>query len=452
MKKRMLAGILASAVLCLLFCGCGDTQKAAVSVQSVGLLTGMGSVGLTDSFAGVVSTGDSCGVERDPEMKIKELLVAAGDTVEEGQILFTYDTEAISLSLDKMDLELEQMKASVETKTAQIEELEKEKARAKQEDQLDYTLQIQELQIDLTETGLNIKAKEKEIEQTARYLENDQVTAPITGRIQKINENGGYDEMGNPLPYISIAQTTAYRVKGIVNEQNAAALMIGMPVTVRSRVDREQTWSGTVDEIDWENPIQNNDYYYWGESDNMNQSSKYPFYVSLELDEGLKLGQHVYIEPWQEESGGEALMLPAWCLNDADTDAPWVWAVDEKERLEKRPVKLGEYDEATDTYPVLDGLTVKDYVAPPGEDCEVGAAVVYYSESDFEAPVYTGEYFNGEEQFGFSGEEGGFVFEENPDYAFAEDGEYAEGIPENGADFENGVYPDEVIAEEGAVG
>ena len=252
-----------------------------------------------------------------------------GDRVEEGQTLFTYDIDAMSLDLDKLRLELEQMKAALETKTKQIEELEKEKGKAGKDDQLSYTLQIQELQIDLTETGLNITAKEKEITRMETLLEKDRVLSPASGRVQSINENGGYDDYGNPLPYLSIQQTETYRVKGNINEQNAAALLPGMPVTIRSRVD-DSLWTGVVDYIDWENPVKSDNNYYYDMSmgGEMSQSSKYPFYVSLDDDEGLKLGQHVYIEPGFPAEAEERLMLPAWCLCDAETDAPWVWAVD----------------------------------------------------------------------------------------------------------------------------
>ena len=446
MFKKITALLLTGLLLCGSFVGCGKQEKATVSVQSVGLLCGIGSVGLQDSYAGVVSAGESIRVERDEEMKVKELLVSVGDLVEEGQILFSYDTETINLSLEKMRLELEQMKASSELKTAQLAELEKQRERAKQEDQLDYTLQIQELQIDLTEAALEIKGKEKEIQQTEAYLEHDQVLAPGSGRIQAINENGGTDEMGNPLPFISIAQVMTYRVKGIINEQNAASLMIGMPITIRSRVDPEQTWSGAVEMIDWENPVSSGNYWGMPEED-MSQSSKYPFYVALESDEGLMLGQHVYIEPRIEsETEQTEIPLPAWCLNDADTDAPWVWAVDAQEHLEKRPVRLGEYDPATDTYPVLEGLTLTDYIAPPGEDCAEGAEVVFYSEADFEPPVNTRENLPGEEVV----EEGGYV--DNGEGGIFENGGFAgEGGFEEGPDFagEGAFDADDPGAEDG---
>ena len=401
MNFKRIAALALAGALALGLCGCEKEPEVTVSVQSVGLITGIGSVGLADRYAGMVTAGETLGVEKDEQMQVKEVLVAVGDNVEEGQTLFTYDTETISLDLEKGKLELEQMKASLETKQEQIKQLEKERDKAAQDDKLSYTLQIQELEIDMTETEMNIKAKKKDNKRLKNYLQNDSVAAPITGRVQALNENGGTDEEGNPLPFIELIQTDVYRVKGTINEQNAGALMEGMPVVIRSRMDETQTWVGSVQMVDWANPVRNNNYYY-GPSDEMTQSSKYPFYVTLEDDQGLMLGQHVYIEPGELQEEGETMMLPAWCLNDADTDSPWVWAVDSGEKLEKRSLKLGDYDPDTDSYPVLEGLTEKDYIAPPSEEAVVGASVVYYSEDDFSQPMDPG--FEGE--FGF--EEGGF--------------------------------------------
>lgn len=434
MRGKWILCALLCLTLCLGLCACSQEELEPVSVQSVGLITGIGSVGLMDRFAGMVEAGESVQVEKDEQLKVKELLVSAGDRVTEGQILFTYDVELMSLDLDKLRLELEQMKAAMDTKTHQIEDLEKEKAKAGKDDQLSYTLQIQELQIDLTETGLNITAKEKEIARMETLLEKDRVLSPVSGRVQKINENGGYDDYGNPLPFLSIQQTETYRVKGNINEQNAAALSPGMPVTIRSRVD-DSYWTGVVDYIDWENPVksENNYYYDMSMGGEMSQTSKYPFYVVLDDDEGLKLGQHVFIEPGWPAEAEERLMLPAWCICDAGTDAPWVWAVDAKETLEKRPLTLGEYDPDTDCYEVLEGISLQDYLAPPSETCKEGAPVVYYSESDFEVPEGPIYYEGGE--LGF--EDGELGFEEG-EFGI-DDGSYIDNYIDNENNGEEGA-------------
>lgn len=437
MKAKRFVCALLSMAMCLGLCACSQEEAEPVPVQSVSMITGIGSVGLAERFAGMVEAGETVNVEKDEWLKIKELLVAVGDHVEEGQPLFTYDTTAMSLELDKLRLELAQMKAAVETKTKQMEDLEKEKAKAKSEDQLSYTLQIQELQIDLTESELNIASKEKEISRNEAALEKDSVLSPVSGRVKSINENGGYDDYGRPLPYLTLQQTEAYRIKGNINEQNANSLLPGMQVTIRSRMD-DSFWTGVIERVDWDNPVEDNgnSYYYGGSDDKMTTSTKYPFYVTLDSDEGLKLGQHVYIEPGLPVEEDGRLMLPAWCINDAD-GSPWVWAVDSSEKLEKRKLKLGEYDADTDCYEVLEGLTLQDYLAPDSETCKTGAPVVYYSESDFDVPDMPMDF--GGEEFGyaeFGGEDNIIGFDENGMPIYGEPGEggdEGEGTVFNGA-------------------
>ena len=108
-------------------------------------------------------------------------------------------------------------------------------------------------------------------------------------------------------------------------------------------------------------------------------SSRYPFYVELESDEGLLMGQHVYIEPatGNEESG---IVLDAGFFRDVEGEA-WVWAEGNGGKLEKRPVTLGAYDEMRDAYPVLSGLSAEDAIAFPEETLHAGMRCVPYEEA-----------------------------------------------------------------------
>ena len=419
--KQFLCGLL-SLTLCLGLCACKEESTDPVSVQSVGMITGMGAVGGADRFAGMVDAGESVKVKKDNQLQVKEILVAVGDQVEEGQTLFTYDVEDTQLQLDKMSLEYEQMKSLFATKTQQKQDLEKEKEKAKTEDQLSYTLQIQELQIDLNETELKIAAKEKDIERMKTLLENDCVLAPVSGRIKEINESSGgsdysdygysvgYDEQSSDSnAFITILQTETFRIKGTINEMNINDLLPGSPVTIHSRMD-DSYWTGVVESVDWENPVKNeNNYFYgMGGNDEMQSASKYPFYITLDSDEGLKLGQHVYIQPGLHTEGDDRLMLPAWCICEPTSENPWVWAANAEEKLEKREIKLGEYNAETDCYELLSGLGIQDYLATPDDNCKAGAPVVFYSESDFSLPMDFGEFgdLEGFEDGEFGGMEG----------------------------------------------
>ncbi|MBO5460978.1 MAG: efflux RND transporter periplasmic adaptor subunit, partial [Ruminococcus sp.] len=156
------------------------------------------------------------------------------------------------------------------------------------------------------------------------------------------------------------------------------------PVLVHSRVD-ERTWNGSVTMIDWDNPMQQENMYMSYGNDTVS-SSRYAFYVELEEDEGLMMGQHVYLEMnygQTEEAGEDALLLPSYYLNDIEGN-PWVWAQDEEGNLEKRKVVLGEYEEETDCYFITEGLEADDFIAFPEENREEGMKCILFDESALE--------------------------------------------------------------------
>ena len=150
--------------------------------------------------------------------------------------------------------------------------------------------------------------------------------------------------------------------------------MEGSQLKISSRTDENQFWMGTVMLVDYENPTQqNNNNYYVMSTDEMTTSSKYPFYVELENTQGLILGQHVYMELYAEE--GETAGVPvssAFICYEEDGSA-YVWA-ENRGKLEKRTVTLGEYNPMTDAQEVISGITMEDYIAFPDETCQEGAS------------------------------------------------------------------------------
>ena len=222
----------------------------------------------------------------------------------------------------------------------------------------------------------NYKVKQLEIDRLQKSLGSSTVTSTIAGIVQEINENPTYDNYsGEMQPFMSILGVGKYRVKGTVSEQNMQNLSPGTPITVRSRVDETITWIGTVDSIDTEKPVSGSSSGVMVEGmDSSAQASKYPFYVTLESSDGLMLGQHVYLEPdlGIEKKDGMWLMSPYIIQDDGD---PYVWAAGEGDKLEKRAVTLGSYDEDSDTWEILDGLKPSDYITWPSDDCKKGAPV-----------------------------------------------------------------------------
>ena len=351
--------------------GCGSSTNP-IYVQSVAELSAIGGIAPGDRFAGLVVSENVAEITKDENRSVKELLVKEGEDVTEGQTLFLYDTDQLQLELDRKELELEQLKASIANYKTQISELEAQRKKASSSEQLGYTIQIQTVQLDLKEAELNLKAKETEVAQAKAILENAAVVSPVSGRVRAINENG-YDNYGNPLPYISIQQAGAYRVKGTIGELQRGGLMEGTRVKILSRTD-SACWYGTVTLIDYESPSQGSqmDMYYGVANDEMTSASKYPFYVELDDTAGLLLGQHVYLEV---DTGDAAagLSLGSYFIYYDEDGTAYVWA-DNRGKLEKRTVTVGEYNGMTDTYAILQGLTEADYIAfPDPELCKEGA-------------------------------------------------------------------------------
>lgn len=369
--KKGIAGLFCAAALLLGGCSSGT----AVYVQSVETLMGMGGIAPGDRFAGIVVSENVTEIKKDSEKTVKELLVKEGDDVTEGQVLFSYDTEEVQLTLDKQKLELEQLQGTAQSHQGKINTLQWQSNNTSGTTKLKYTLEIQEAQIDLKETEIKIKAKEKEIARSEELLANVDVVSPINGRVQSI-EADGTDRNGEPKPYITIQQVGSYRIKGVLGELQRGGVMEGDELTILSRTDDSLTWSGIVTLVDYENPTQGNenDRYYGMSSDEMTSASKYPFYVEIENTDGLILGQHVYMEQKREEGQpvGIGISSAFICYNEDGT--AYVWA-DNGGKLEKRPVTLGEYNPMMDVQDVTSGISMEDYLAfPDMELCQEGAA------------------------------------------------------------------------------
>lgn len=373
MKKCGAFLLAASLVLSLSAC---SQKETAVFVQRVGDLAQMGSMGVQDRYSGIVVSESVTEIRKDSEKTVEELWVHVGDDVTEGQKLFTYDTEELQLTLEKQTLQAQQLEATITNSIAQIEKLEKAVEKASSADKPEYFLQIRTAQVEQAEAELNLKTKQSEIKKSQHLLENAVVTSPVTGRVTSISESGT-DDSGKPKAYITIQKTGSFRVKGILNEMQRGSIQEGNRLRIESRLDPDQFWTGTVTLVDYENPTQGNSNGMNGSSDEMGNSSRYPFYVELDSSEGLLLGQHLYLSAAAEEEdfskfGSDVLLSTAFVCN-AEDGSSYVW-LDDNGKLKKQEIVLDAYDPATDAYYIAYSLTEDDYVAFPDEElCKDGA-------------------------------------------------------------------------------
>ena len=423
----------------------GKDSNDRVYVEKVSVIRG-GATGIQNRYSGVVQPQKTVEVKADSDRTIGEVYVQVGDTVEEGTPLFNYDTEDAKIELEQEKLELDNQDIEINNFRNQIRELEKERQAAAEANKFEYTTQIQTIETNIKKAEFEKSSKQLEIDKLQKRVDNSEVVSTASGVVKTIN-NGENSEMGetSSSAFMTILSTGEYRIQGMVNEQNIGMISVGSQVIIRSRVDEEITWSGTIDTIDTgEASSSSEDEYYESDSDSSaSSSSKYPFYVALDSAEGLMLGQHVLIEldeGQMEEKEGIWLfssyivregqengmdLLPEsddWMNSTEFLDATeymdssdlfdftestelegsteltegassaYVWADDGNGRLEKRMVELGEYDAMLDEYEILSGLTEDDLIAWPMEGLYEGVRTVTdMDEVDYSSGLYNQE-------------------------------------------------------------
>lgn len=375
MKKKVIAIVCAVAVLAAAGGGVawhflGNSTKEddnVVYVNTVKALTNLGTGnGMENRYAGVVESENTWKVEKNSEKTVKEVYVEVGQEVQVGTPLFSYDTEKFQSDLEQAQLDLERINNELSSMNTNIGQLYKDKKQASKDQQASITLEIQEAELDLKKKEYEGKSKQAEIDKLNNNITNATVISEIAGVVKSINNDdssaGAYSGDNSDNSFLTVLATGDFRVKGQINEQNMSdgSITEGSQVIVHSRVDENQTWTGTVTKIDRENARTGSNNVYSSSGDSMTQSSNYPFYVQLDGTNGLMLGQHVYVEPdigQQEVKTG--IWLSDYFINDVDSN-PYVWADDGNGKLEKRSVTLGTHDENMMEYQKCKILCIND--------------------------------------------------------------------------------------------
>lgn len=368
-----------------------DENGRKVYVVSVADITGNGYYG-ENRYMGVVEAQESKSVEKDSEKVVKEIFVEVEDSVKKGDKLFEYDTAEMELKLKQLELELANINNNISTYNQQISTLNKEKEQVPADERIEYTSQIQSLEAQINQLNYDASSKQLEIDKQKASMEDSIVYSPMDGVIKAINDDsdgsssysndydeydkyddysGGYEGGNSDSAFISIMAKGDYRIKATASEINIRSLSEDDSVIVRSRID-DNIWNGTITKVDTEHPVSNqNDYYY----ENGESATEYPFYVTPSSFDGLMLGQHVYVElDYGQGEVKEGLWLDKFYIV-MDEDKPYVWAADSKNRIEKRYIELGEYDEELMQYKIESGLTEEDRIAYPEDFIEEGLKV-----------------------------------------------------------------------------
>ena len=375
----MAAGVVALGGSAGLLAGCASSSDE-VYVESVASLCGLGYLGGSNRFAGIVAARGTKELNLQEGFKVDEVLVEVGQEVSAGDVLFVYDSEQADLALRKAKLELEQLESTLKAKRSEREQLERSMASASADAQLDYQIQIQSVDTDIIELEYNIATKSDEVSRAQESVDNLEVTSPLDGVVQSIDTPALSgtptisESTGMAIPFMTLVETGEYLVKGYINEANVGELAEGTRVVAHSRVD-DGAWYGQIFRIDWDNPRQGSSVSY-GSSDDSVTSSSYPFYVELDSSDGLLLGQHVFLEIDYGQASADGLWLPEYYIQDVDS-SPWVWAESASGKLEKRSIQVGERNADMGTYQVTSGLEAQDWIAFPMGSLTEGASCTH---------------------------------------------------------------------------
>ena len=364
----------------------GDSGEVAY-VQSVASLVN-GNLGSQNWYAGVIEPQKTVKVNIESGRTVSEVKVTVGQRVKAGDLLFEYDLSSIEESLKSAQLEYDQLVNAALGYQETINSYQQQILQPGQtaSEVLQNSIGLEQAKMDLKKNEYDQIRKQNEISKLQSATGNTQVLAEDDGVVQKIDTSKLTTEDGDSLSsrgsgmgfgdededsFITILGTGNYRVKGKANEMNIREFALGSPVVVRSRVDSNQTWTGTLASVDQQNGSSSSDDSY-GDSDSMTNSTSYPFYVDLRDSKDLMLGQHVYIEFDTYGARQNGLWLDETFILDSEGERPFVWVQGRNGRLELRYLTLGEYDSVHGEYLVESGLAETDYIASPEDYYEEG--------------------------------------------------------------------------------
>ena len=393
-------------------------------VDTVASLMGLSLSGTGNRYSGVVESQETWSARKNDEYTVEEILVSVGDTVEVGTPLFKYEIGQFESALTQSNIDMERLQNELVAMQNTKAQLEKDAAKAPAAEKANYTIQLQEAELSVKQKDIDIQSKQLEIDKLKENIEHATVTSELAGVVKSINNGTNADMTQNSDAFITIMQVGDFRIKGTINEQNMYEISEGLPMLVHSRVREDEVWRGTVARIDTENAQAQQSGYY--SSDGGNQSSNYPFYVTLEDSTGLILGQHVYMEmdDGSEDEKDSALRLMELFIVTEGEGAPFVW-MDQDGKLVRQSVTLGAYDEEAMEYEILDGITAESRIAFPDPSLSEGMATADMADMAYEEG---GEEFVEGEEFG----EGELLPEEGIDYEMMPEGLVEEGLEEGG--------------------
>ena len=396
------AAVIVIAVVFFVIRNIGGTSEGKAYVESVREITGLGTAGgANNRYTGTVDAEKSWKITLQSDLSVEKRYVNVGDQVKKGDKLFKYNTQELKLSKEKKELEQETLQNEITQLTKDIKSYQSDLKSASEKIQLQT--QILTAQTTIKKDQYTIKSNKESIKLLEKNIKDATVKSKMNGLVKKVNaslETSSSDDSSDDgsdsgdgssddSSYMTILAVGNYRIKGTVSETNVWSLNEGDPVIVRSRVDNSQTWKGTISSIKTDTTADDtsdsssdySDGYTDDESSTGETASKYNFYVKLDNDKDLMMGQHVLIEQDNgQDEQKEGMWLPSAYIKK-NNNKYYVW-LDSHNKLKLHEIQVGEYDENLDEYEVKSGLKTSDYIACDDSTLKEGMKVTKVSPED----------------------------------------------------------------------
>ena len=350
-------------------------------------------------LSGEVVANNSSKVKIDPSKgEVKEVFVKNGDTVTQGQPLFSYVTSqeltAQSAQYDAQakanSITAAQTSASIKWETynrklASLNALRNKYNSSKDESLLD---QIKSAEDELAQALSDAKTADNEVTNAQIEAEKAQVTAQTESDRMKYDTvtadtAGTITSMNEDLPtqskakkeeetFIEIMDKSKTLVKGTVSEFDREKLSVGQRVDIVDRKDPKKRWSGTVTQVGTLTTANA------GNSNGGNKQQENPnqgkFPYTVELDQGGEMplvGSHSYVNVVENApEAGKVVVNKAYTFSK--NGKTYVWKVEGK-KVKMKEVKTKKVSDRL--VEITEGLTMQDTISTPREGMKDGMEV-----------------------------------------------------------------------------
>ena len=350
-------------------------------------------------LSGEVVANNSSKVKIDPSKgEVKEVFVKNGDTVTQGQPLFSYVTsQELTAQSAQYDAQAKvngitaaQTGASIKWETynrklANLNTLRNKYNSSKDESLLD---QIKSAEDELAQALSDAKTADNEVTNAQIEAEKAQVTAQTESDRMKYDTvtadtAGTITSMNEDLPtqskakkeeetFIEIMDKSKTLVKGTVSEFDREKLSVGQRVDIVDRKDPKKRWSGTVTQVGTLTTANA------GNSNGGNKQQENPnqgkFPYTVELDQGGEMplvGSHSYVNVVENApEAGKVVVNKAYTFSK--NGKTYVWKVEGK-KVKMKEVKTKKVSDRL--VEITEGLTMQDTISTPREGMKDGMEV-----------------------------------------------------------------------------